>query len=443
MGASKFLIFFVGFFAFGIVLGEIFSLRIFLIFALVIFVVFYWFEFSGKQILILFLIFIFGFLRLQIAFDDQGLSQYLGEGDFEGCVLDVYKINDYEAKYILELSDFDERVLLLADLYPLYRYGDCLKVWGDLGFPDKLENFDYQGYLSKFGINFVLKSSEIFKTGEQRNIFLGLLDNIRNDFQIRLRQIFLEPYGGLMAGLILGSRDDLSLDLMEKFNITGLTHIIAISGYNITLLIVIVSSILSFLSRRMKVIACIFFIVVFVVFVGASASVVRAGMMGIIGVLAIWFGRNYYAFNALLISGFLMILYNPKVLIYDLGFQLSFLATLGLILFAPILEKRLKFLPNFLQIRETFLMTISAQVFTLPLILFHFQRFSFISPLANVFVLPFVPFAMLFGFLAVVFNYFSDFLSFLFGFVGYLVLRILMILIDFFAGLDIFYFNFA
>lgn len=443
MRASKFLIFFGGFFAFGIVLGEFFSLRIFGIFSLAIFVIFYWFEFSYKQILILFLIFFFGFLRLQIAFDHKELNQYLGDGDFEGCVEDLYKINDYDAKYIFELSDFDEKVLLYANLYPLYRYGDCLKVRGDLRLPDKLENFDYEGYLSKFGISFVLKSLKIVKIGEERGVFLGLLDNVRNDFQIRLRQVFLEPYGGLMAGLILGSRDDLSLDLMEKFNITGLTHIIAISGYNITLLIVIVSSILNFLSRKVKVIACVFFIVVFVIFVGASASVVRAGIMGIIGVLAIWFGRNYYALNALLISGFLMILYNPKVLIYDLGFQLSFLATLGLILFSPILEKYLKFLPNFLQIRETFLMTISAQILTLPLILLHFQRFSFISPVANVFVLPFVPFAMLFGFLAVVFNYFSDFLSFLFGFVGYLILRILLILIDFFAGLEIFYFNFA
>jgi competence protein ComEC len=238
-----------------------------------------------------------------------------------------------------------------------------------------------------------------------------------------------------MAGLLLGSRKGIPDYLMQKFNITGLTHIIAISGYNITLVIVIIGGIFGFLSRKLKVVFSILFVFIFTVTVGASAAVVRAAIMGIISLISIWYGRTYFVVLGLFCAAFFMNLWNPKILVYDVGFQLSFLATFGLIFLSDGLKKYVKFLPEMFAIRESFAMTLSAQVFALPIILLNFGRLSLISPIANVFVLPFIPFAMFFGFFGVFFGYFSDILGNLVGFIGYLILKFIIGLVDFFASL--------
>ena len=189
-----------------------------------------------------------------------------------------------------------------------------------------------------------------------------------------------EPSASFEAGLLTGSRKGIPDDLLEAFNMTGLTHIIAISGYNISLIVVLISSLFKNSSRRVKVPFIIVFIVLFTIFVGASAAVVRASIMGIISVMALWFGRQSQVLNALLISAFVMVLWNPATLFYDVGFQLSFLATLGLIIAGNKIMETTKFLPEKFGIREAFAMTFSAQIFALPVILVNFGRFSFISP---------------------------------------------------------------
>jgi competence protein ComEC len=186
----------------------------------------------------------------------------------------------------------------------------------------------------------------------------------------------------------------------------------------------------------------IFFVVLFVFFVGAGASVVRAGIMGVISLFALWFGRQYYVFIALFLSAFLMNLWNPKIILYDVGFQLSFLATFGIVLFSESFKSFFKWLPSFFAIRESFSMTLSAQVFVLPIILFNFGSLSLISPVANIFVLPLVPIAMFFGFLSVFFNFFFLGFSHFFAFFGYVVLNLIIFLIESFSSFEFASFSF-
>ncbi|NQW07658.1 MAG: ComEC/Rec2 family competence protein, partial [Candidatus Pelagibacter sp.] len=198
-------------------------------------------------------------------------------------------------------------------------------------------------------------------------------------------------------------------------------------GYNITLVILTVNFLFGFISLKRRFWVSIFLIFCFVFMVGASASVVRAGIMGGISLCAIYFGREYYVLRALFFSAFLMTIFNPKILAYDVGFHLSFLSSLGLILMGDLFKNKLLFLPEKFLIRETCSMTLASQVFTLPIVMMNFGRVSLVSILANLFVLPFIPLAMLFGMASVFFGSF-------FGFFGFLFLEIIVMFVNFFAS---------
>jgi competence protein ComEC len=350
-----------------------------------------------------------------------------------------------KVNYILEADEIivkgvsntvSGRVLVLCDLYPEYDYGDTLNVTGILISPPEFDTFSYKNYLKIDNVHSVMFYPSVrLIEKNNRNIFFSVLYTIKENFEGRLNRLFPEPMASFEAGLLTGSRKGIPEDLMQNFNITGLTHIIAISGYNISLIIFFISSLLKKSSRRIKVPATIIMIAVFTLFVGASAAVVRASVMGIISVLAMWFGRQSEIINALLLSAFFMVFYNPFILLYDVGFQLSFLATLGLIITGNSFNRFFSFLPEIFGLREAFAMTFSAQVFALPVILANFKRLSVISPVANVFVVPVIPFAMLFGFCSVILSYFNHYFGMLFMFPAWLVLKYCISVTEILAGL--------
>lgn len=274
--------------------------------------------------------------------------------------------------------------------------------------------------------------SEIMPYGSE-NFLFGSMFDLRQQLEGELYKIFPEPHASFMAGLLLGVRKGIPDYLMDDFNRTGLTHIIAISGYNITLLIVVVSGIFGFLNRKKRVIFSLIFIFLFVILVGASASVVRAAIMGGISLMALFFGRRYFVGLSLLAAAFFMNLWNPRILLYDVGFQLSFLATCGLVYLSPTLEQRFNFLPSILAIRESFILTISAQIFALPIIIYNFGALSLIAPIANIFVLPLIPLAMIFGFLSLTLS------TVVFGFSAYLILTLIIFLVKIFASFEFLY----
>lgn len=386
--------------------------------------------------------------RFWISFqeDSSHIRNYTGYVQIQGCVADEIDVRADKVKYTVEVSSVRGakdtswrsaygRVLVSAPRYPVYFYGDCFLVKGELQKPEKIEDFYYDRYLARYSIYSVMYRAQISKIDEEkRNIFYESLYKIKSIFEEKLSKIFSEPYASFMAGLILGSRSGIPEHLKINFNVTGLTHIIAISGYNIALVITVVSMLFGFLRRRPKVIACGIFIVVFVIAVGASASVVRAAIMGIISLIALWGGRQYFVIIALFSAAFFMNLWNPKILVYDAGFQLSFLATFGIIIFNERLKNLLKKVPEIFSLRDALVMTLSAQILALPIIIMQFGRLSIISPLANIFVIPMIPLAMALGFFAVMFGFISSFIGDLIGFGGYLVLKFIIFFVNFFAS---------
>ena len=260
-----------------------------------------------------------------------------------------------------------------------------------------------------------------------------------------------EPQASFLAGLLIGAKKSIPADLMAVFNQTGTTHIIAVSGYNVTIIaafLLLLAQNLG-LSRKKAFWLIIFVLIIFVIITGLQASIIRASIMGALVLLANYLGRLSKIRNALVLAAGLMLIVNPKILVYDLGFQLSFLATLGLIYFNPILikvcqvEKFIKLKSLRIILGDYFITTLSAIILTTPLILYNFGKISLIAPLANILILPFIPIAMLLGFIAGILSLVFSQIGWVIGWSVWLVLTYIIWILEKLASLDWAYYEFA
>lgn len=342
-----------------------------------------------------------------------------------GTILTEPDVRSRNIYVVLETSSLEWRrksytvngkVLVKLNRYPEYDYGDLLEITGRLQSPDffraeKIANDKEEGKsrsVSLDSYSTFLAKDEIFAVMYDPKVKLiqkkinfdswSILYVLKDALKERIEQVFPEPAAGLTGGVLLGLRRGISQDVMADFSTAGLTHILAISGYNITLLITIFGSALKRFRRSIRFWATLTGIFLFAILTGLSASVIRASLMGILVILSQHLGRKSTGLRALLISGGLMVFVNPWIVIADISFQLSFLATLGLLIFMPRWEKFRRKLPPF--IGDTLVVTLAAQVFTTPVILMNFQKFSIISPIANLLFLPLIPLLMFSSFVA-------------------------------------------
>jgi len=299
-----------------------------------------------------------------------------------------------------------------------------------------------------------MKYPEIEKTGDAGFSVQGILFKTKQKFEETLGLILPEPHSSFLAALTLGARKTLPPELTENFNITGTTHIVALSGFNITIISsFIISLLMLFLIRRGAAFwLSVLGIAAFTLMTGAMPSVVRAALMGILVLWAQRESRLYSITNAIVFAGALMIFINPKILRWDIGFQLSFMATLGLIYISPIFQKWFASKEVFQlnsrgvgwrdwdirkKIKEIFYLTLSAQIATLPLILYHFGRLSLVALPANMAILLVIPLTMFFGFLAGGLGLVSVFLGKIAASVVFIFLSYEMAVINLFAKIPL------
>lgn len=287
--------------------------------------------------------------------------------------------------------------------WPRYGYGDRVLVRGTLRKPWVIAEYRYDRALALQGITNVVTSASLERAGNGRggNIILGALYALKENFEGMINRIQPEPHASFLAGLLTGSRRSIPADVQDDFKITGLTHILAISGYNVTIVLAGIGGLLFWLPLRARFLPSLAALIAFTLFTGASASVVRAAVMGALGLLALQAGRKTEVRLLILWTAFLMLAWKPQALWWDAGFQLSFLAITGLSEAGPLLRPVTRFFPELLGIRESLAATLAAQLFTLPWILFLFHRLSIVAPVSNLFVAPLIPMAMLLGFLSV------------------------------------------
>ncbi|MSR87020.1 ComEC family competence protein [Candidatus Peribacteria bacterium] len=287
----------------------------------------------------------------------------------------------------------------------LFEYGDRIVATGKLEKPKNTEDFRYDNYLSLKEVYSLMPRAQMVMAGAPTGSqTLRSMYRLRRALEERINLLLTEPHASLLAGLLLGSRRGIPADLQEDFKNTGLTHLVAISGYNITMLITVMGTLLFWLPLRWRFIPSVLLITGFTLLTGASASAVRAAVMGILGLLALQLGRVQTTRLAVLWTAFFMLAWNPKTLWYDAGFQLSFLALLGVLEIAPLLKPWLTWLPETLGIRESLCLTLAAQMLASAWIFFLFGELSLIAPISNLLAPPLVPAASLLGFLSMAFS---------------------------------------
>jgi len=330
-----------------------------------------------------------------------------------------------------------KKFLLNISAYKKYAYGDELQVKCVLQIPEN-KTFNYQMYLAKEGIFYICKSESIeIVNKEQGNKFYTFILTIKNKLLGGINQLLPAPESGLMIGVLLGGDDQLSKSIQNNFSKTGLTHIVAVSGYNVTIIAeyLLLLGIALGLWRKQALWFALFGIFLFVVMVGMPSSAVRAGIMGALLIWAMKEGRLANSTNAIVLAGAIMLLLNPLLLRYDIGFQLSFLATLGIVYFSPFLESEMIKKHRAFGLWEIIVLSLSAQIFVIPILIYNFQSLSLISLLANVLVLPIIPLTMLLGFLMLFLEMIFHPLAIVFSWLAYLPLRYEVEVINFLGNL--------
>ena len=261
--------------------------------------------------------------------------------------------------------------------------------------------FNYVKYLAKDKIYSLMYYPKVEILGNSNKFsFLSLIFQTKQKFLEKIGQVLPSPEAELLGGILLGAKRSLGSELEENFRRVGLIHIVVLSGYNVTIIAEAIFGFFSFLPKIFSVLLGIISIFIFTIMVGSGATVVRSTIMTLLALIARISGRTYSVNRALFFAGAIMIIINPMVLFYDPSFQLSFLATLGLINLNKIVKKLFPFVPEKFELREITTATFSTQISVLPLLMKMTGELSVVAPLVNIITLQVIPAAMPWGFYA-------------------------------------------
>lgn len=350
-----------------------------------------------------------------------------------GIIVDEPSIGDKNQKLMVETTDF--KILVSTGLEKYFHYGDEVNIKGKLKKPenfitDQGKEFDYVSYLRKDGIFFVsgFPRIEIVSRGNG-NFIKEMLFSAKKKFLNILNVSIPAPESLLLGGLILGERSSFGEEMRQEFIDTGTIHIVALSGYNVTIVAEWIMKLFSFLPKTAGFSAGILGIFLFVIMAGGQSTAVRAGIMAVLALIARATNREYDVARGLTLAALIMVIINPHVLAFDVSFQLSFIATVAVIFIAPRYEKYFNWIKlNWL--RDIICTTFSAYIFVLPFLLYKTGNLSLVALPANILVLPLIPITMIFGFLTGFTGFISMYLSAPFAQAAYLLLHYELWVID-------------
>ena len=307
-------------------------------------------------------------------------------------------------------------------------YGDQVRVMGTLRAPQPFDSgegrqFDYPSYLAVSGITYQLANAQLDRTGTNNgNAVKAAAIDLKHYYVHGLEQALPEPESGLAGGITVGDKRSVGQELSDTFRKVSLVHIVVLSGYNITVVINAIAKVCAPLPQLARFGISGFAVLFFILMAGGAASAVRSGAMAFIAMYARVSGRVFLASRALAAVSLLMILWNPFTLAFDPSFQLSALATIGLITFTPIFAGYLYRIPETLALREVASSTLGTQLAVLPLLLYQNGQLSLMALPANLLALFPIPMAMLASLISAIAGDFLGPIAPIVGFPAYILL---------------------
>ncbi len=351
------------------------------------------------------------------------------EISFEG-----YLINEPEKKHITQqmeavlLSDVsvDDTVLpkdhgyilIKTENYEKFVIGQVCQFTGYLVEPESFSDFDYKTYLRNKNIFLIMENPKYscYDIEERRggSVIKNVLIDLKENIIDVIDSIIQEPQSSLLAGILFGKKRLFSNTFGENIRMAGVSHIVAASGYNITILVMTINKLFFFLNKKGKIILGLIVIWMFAIFSGLSSSIVRACIMSTFSLFAILLGRSNTVHISLPLASAVFVFFDPLI-IYDVGFLLSVSATLGLVYILPILiAVKEKITKKFQILNDYLLPTMSCTLSTLPISIMTFKTFSLWSIPVNTLILPVIEGTMLWGVLSILLVNIHRSLSYLF-----------------------------
>ncbi len=362
--------------------------------------------------LILWIIFLFfgtaysTYHQISILQQTQNISHFFWvQQSFVGQIYQIDKKTDQYHAYIVDISEISwqkiQNMRILIRVPPYFSFGYKQKIsWKWV--LDKVDNFssnfNYQKYLLVKNI-YALSYYPDIQNHEDSDVksFGKKIYEVREYFLEKIMSFFPEKEAVLLAGILIGARENIPSDMQADFNNSGLTHLMAVSGFNITILIFFVLFVGKYFPLYMRIFLVTVVIIFFTLIVWDAPPVLRASIMWLLSYYILSLGRQADAFVILLFTASVLVSFQPFYLNYDMSFQLSFLAVLWLLYFQEFWRKICFFLPKFFAIQESFVLTLSAMTTTLPIMIFNFWQVSLLAPIANMLVGGMIPFVMFFG----------------------------------------------
>lgn len=333
--------------------------------------------------------------------NEPQLDAYAPSVKISGTVIRDPRVWRYEQQILLALErvpgkKIDGRVLIESALTPRIHSGEHIVVTCRPEAISEVKNASYRAMLQRQGVSDLCTHATILEHTSGGASVWRIASQIRQKISSAIKDAFPSPESDLLAGILIGADQGFSDALKESFRVSGLTHIVAVSGSNITLMIFFLQTFLSSVgfSRKSGFGVLIAGVTLFTLVSGAGSSSVRAGIMGLLAISAQQLGRTSATLRIILIAASVMTLLNPLILVNDLSFQLSFIATLGLVYIAPILSRACAWIPDVCMVRTSLSQTLAAILATQPLIVFNFGTLSLIAPFTNILVVPLVPLIM-------------------------------------------------
>ena len=367
---------------------------------------------------------------------------------FEGIVLDEPDVSEKQIKIKIALEKIGDQtisgiqsLIFLSPGQTVY-FGDRIYLKGKLDKPksfltDSGEEFDYEAYLAKDSISYISFYPTVVSYSKNDSFSAkSYLFKVKNSFVGNINLFLPEPRASLANGILVGAKQGIPEDLNKDFQKAGLSHLVVLSGYNVT---IIANNFILLFSKIFGMQTGLGFgvlgVLLFAIMTGAEAGTVRATIMVLITLLAKKVGRVYDSGRALVLAGLAMVLYNPKTLVFDTSFQLSFLATAGLVFLCEPIDKMISGFVKQKTIREMVASTLAAQLGVLPVLVIKIGQVSLLSIVANVAVLWLVPVMMALAFLLGILGFFNFYVSMFVAFVLDVLLMYLIVVAKFFSAI--------